>query len=134
VLGDVPTDRVGASARWRAAPRLDLDGYATIEGSARLAATLRLDDPGAGAILVELRHEPTWTGARATARCPLPHRLRASAELELTTAGAWGLASLGWRPADRWDVAAAVEARTGGDVSWRVDGLARVSYLFWSIP
>jgi hypothetical protein len=86
-LGDIPSERAGGSILWRAAPRLDLLGEASVEaldggptdadpkatvgGTPRYSgsqgmfrATLRLDDRGEGALGLELRRNsvPAATG------------------------------------------------------------------------
>ncbi|MFT3764017.1 MAG: hypothetical protein QM820_00605 [Minicystis sp.] len=86
-LGDMTSQRAGASLLWRAAPRLDVLAQGTIEalggasspedvaapppsvpaqvgGQAMLRATLRLDDRGDGALGLDLRREsvPGWPG------------------------------------------------------------------------
>ncbi len=109
VLGDVPSDEIGAAARLRAAPRLDVWASASVlrtggaepmDGDMEMAidaetgadmtlrALLRLDERGAGALGLQLRRRgigelSSWTGVRATARVPLRNRLSAATELEL---------------------------------------------------
>jgi hypothetical protein len=161
VLGDSPAQHAGARARWRIAPRLDLDLDA---GARRVAndygldltgrATLRLDDKGRGAVAFEIRREDApgcgtngpgicgggWTGLRGTARVPLHAGLTASTELELvrpddTTRGSWwpwALAALGWQHG-AWDAAAAVEASASAEFSHRVDVIARLGRR-WELP
>lgn len=126
VLGDVPAERAGAVATWRAAPRLDVIGElggrrvgGDVAPEAALRARLRLDERGAGALTVELRRDgvadDAWTGARAGARIALPHALVAGGEVELVRADRghalwpWALASLA-RDDGVWLVAIAVEA------------------------
>lgn len=147
VLGDVPSQRFGASGRWRAAPRLDLDtGLALrrigddLGESLSARALLRLDDRGAGALSIEVRRESApdsdWTGARAMARVPLPRQLSLGVEAELAVPddargrGAvwpWALAALSWRPAALWSVAAAFEASASPEHRHRFDALVRLS-------
>ncbi len=112
VLGDVPSQRVGTSVLWRAAPRLDLRGTGTLRyyhgdfgtdgtdttptthyytgdfgGELSLRTTLRLDDRGKGSLGLELRRQDApdagWYGVRGIAGVPIADRLRAAAELEL---------------------------------------------------
>lgn len=112
VLGDSPAQHGGARARWRIAPRLDLDLDAGVrraggEYGADVTgrATLRLDDRGRGMLSFELRREDApvcgqtvagksgsagpgicgggWTGARGAARVPIDDHFTASTELEL---------------------------------------------------
>lgn len=147
VLGDVPSRRIGASARWRAAPRLDVDATAAtriVDGDLAedlaAGAHLRLDDRGASSIGVELDRQGGdgigWTGARAMGRFELCPAWVVSAEAELVRPdddrgrGAfwpWGLAALTWHPTSDWDAAIAVEALASPEVAWRVDALARLS-------
>jgi hypothetical protein len=109
-LGDVPSQRVGGSLLWRAAPRLDVYGEGAVEslgggavpmsstgagalagaelgGQGMLRTTLRLDDRGAGALGLEVRRQSvpdaSWTGVRGTARIPLSRMFAASTELEI---------------------------------------------------
>jgi hypothetical protein len=151
VLGDERSRRIGAQVRWRAAPRLDLfaDGGALAAAgewgelmSAR--AQLRLDDRGAGALGVELRREWApeggWSGARATARVPVGAFVFAlEGELAMPEESngngslwPWGLAAVSHR-FGTWEAAAAVEASSSSDYVHRVDGLARLTWL-WEAP
>jgi hypothetical protein len=151
VLGDIAAQDAGATATWRAAPRLDLaadlgarrvDRELAAEVVAR--ATLRLDDRGAGALGAELRRSGAygtgWLGARGTARVPLAYGLAASAELELVRldtdrAGGslwpWGLVALSARRGG-WDGAIAVEASASPEYRHRVDVLAQLARR-WSV-
>jgi hypothetical protein len=154
VLGDSPSERAGAEARWRAAPRLDVTAAAGVRHTggqtgptARLAATLRLDDRGDQSIIAELRRDgigdDAWTGAHVAGRIALPRKLSLACEGELVVPdrqgagrGAvwpWGLVALGWRPAPRWDVAAAIEARSSPEDRWRIDGIVRLTRA-WGGP
>lgn len=146
-LGDVPSDQAGASATWHAFPRLDLGlspSLRLVGGEAGLDATLRvvlrLDDAGAGAIVVEARRvdatDAAWTGARTALRVPLVASLSFSTEIEAVVPdepdgrGAWwpwGLAALGWRFAETWEAAAAVEASASPQDVRSVTALARVA-------
>lgn len=147
VLGNVPSRMAGSTARWRAAPRLDLLASAALQQisddvgmNAWLRSTLRLDDEGAGQIGLETRRQEVgdarWTGVRVIGAQPLGGALRASTEMELVVPDAprgrgavwpWGLAALGWRPSSRWDVAAAIEASSGPQNRVETDALVRVS-------
>lgn len=147
-LGDIPSDVVGAAIPWRAAPRLDVVPTAAVRAAggetgldASLRASLRLDEAGRGGLLLEVRRQglPTdaWTGARAGARVPLGAApLTASTELEIVvpddprargTAWPWALGALAWHMPDRWEIAAAVEARATPRESAAVDAILRVS-------
>jgi hypothetical protein len=152
-LGDIASERAGASLLWRAAPRLDLLGEGAIEslggevaGRALFRSTLRLDDRGAGALGLEVRRESvpdaSWTGVRGTARLPLSARLSASTELELVAPddprgrGAvwpWGLVALRFQPEPRWEMASALEASASPTKVSSVSGLFRVSYRWGTI-
>lgn len=154
VLGDVPSESLGAGVSWRAAPRLDVrassglrvvDDQVGMEATAR--ATLRLDDRGRGALGVELRRDgvdplSSWTGVRGTARVPVGDRLIASTELELVIPddsngrGAvwpWGLVALAWRPASLWEASAGFEARSSPEHRYAVSGLLRLTRQ-WEVP
>ena len=86
VLGDLPSQTVGATARWRAAPRLDLlasgagqDVAGGLGGNGWLRATLRLDDRGDGNLGLEVRRVAVpgaeWTGVRAIGSAAARQRL-----------------------------------------------------------
>jgi hypothetical protein len=158
-LGDVPSDVFGASARWYAAPRVDvlpmlavrrtsadLLGAAQEAGlDASLRLTLRLDDRGDGAVALEARRQDTapskWTGMRLVTRVPVAWRLVASTELELvlpddTSRGSiwpWMLVALRWTPADRWELASGVEAASTPTAIREVNALVRLSRS-WGAP
>jgi hypothetical protein len=152
VLGDQPSQRLGAALRWRAAPRLSLGAEAAavsaadeIGASGRLRAELRLDDRGDGAVRAELRREAApgggWSGASAALRLRLPRSLTASAELELAvpdepdgrgSVWPWGVAALGWQRGP-WDAALAVEAMASPEQRYRIDALARLGRR-WESP
>jgi hypothetical protein len=148
-LGDVPSDQLGLDAIWHAFPRLDLGvspsvrvvDRAGLDATAR--AVLRLDDAGAGAIVVEARRVDAdgtaWSGARTALRFPLVAALFGSLELEATfpdeprgrgVVWPWGLVALAWRPAETWEAAAAVEASASPDEVRNVTALARLSTRF----
>jgi hypothetical protein len=158
-LGDVPSDVVGASARWYAAPRLDVVPTLALRRTndelfgagedfgfdASLRVTLRLDDRGDGAIAIEGRRQDTlpsrWTGIRLATRVPVAWRVVASTELELvrpddTTRGSvwpWMLVALRWQPADRWELASGVEAASTPTAIREVNALVRLSRS-WGAP
>jgi hypothetical protein len=147
VLGDLAAIRPGASARWRAAPRLDLTATTGVRIVDREVAEdldagtrLRLDDRGASSIGLELTRQggtgSAWTGARTTGRFALCHAWAASLEAELVrpddshgrgTLWPWSLAAVTWRPTSEWDAAIAVEASASPEYRSRVDVLARLS-------
>jgi len=146
VLGDSPSRRIGSTTRWRAAPRLDLfaDAGALSAGGdwgelAAARATLRLDDRGTGALGAELRREgvpgASWTGTRATARTPLIAGFRFAAEGELAFPDdsdhvwPWGLLAVSRQFGD-WQAAAAVEASSSPTEVYRLDALARLTWLW----
>jgi len=147
VLGDVAAFRTGAGARWRAAPRLDVNataGARIVDGEVAedLSANtrLRLDDAGLSSIGFELTRQggagSAWTGARTTGRYAICHDWIAALEAELVRPDAntgrgtlwpWGLAALTWRPNRDWDAAMAVEASASPEYRARVDVIARLS-------
>lgn len=151
VLGDVASQRLAGSARWRAAPRLDLladvgarrlDGELAADGLIR--ATLRLDDLGKGALSAELRRtgavDGGWLGARVAARVPRG-RLTLALEGELVmpdedrgrgTLWPWALAALG-STFGGWDAAIACEASSTPADRYRIDVLAQLGRR-WQAP
>jgi hypothetical protein len=148
VLGDLPSETLGATVRWRAAPRLDLlasgagqDVAGGLGGNGWVRATLKLDDQGAGSLGLELRRmdvpSAEWSGARAVAVLPLGKAFRYSNELEMVVpdhpdgrggAWPWGLAALSWQPRSSWEVAGALEASSSPLHRYETDALLRVSY------
>ncbi len=146
VFGDFPTQSVGGSVHWKAAPRLDLwlvGAGQTVGGvyggNASARAFLKLDDRGAGGIGLELRRQDVstarWTGIRATATKPLLKTLRCGVELELVipddsskgVAWPWVLGSLAWRPSTRWEIAGAIETASTPQHEFELNALARLS-------
>ena len=152
-IGSWDTQAVGASGSWRAAPRLDLYGMATVEEVARslgatqlLRAELRLDDEGRGALGVEGRRVSmpgtSWTGGRIFGRVPIVRDLSSSAEVEVAVPdeprdrGAvwpWGLLALRWVPEPWLEAAAGVEASASPAHASSIGALARVSGR-WGAP
>jgi len=157
VLGDIPAERGGARATWKAAPRLEVSADAGVRRvdedlapALTARARLALDDTQRSALTCELRRDgasdDAWTGVRGAARLALPQALTASGELELVipdrdrTAGGryrgsvwpWGLAALGW---DRgpWHAAIAVEAAASPETRKRIDALVSLGRT-WSGP
>ncbi|WP_428266076.1 hypothetical protein [Haliangium sp.] len=153
VLGDVASRHVGGRVSWRAAPRLDLDataavrvhGVGDIGADLRLRGTLRLDERGRRAVVGELRRDggagEGWTGARAALRLPWAYGLTLAAEAELAvpdddrrgTLWPWGLLAVGWRPAEGWESAVAVELSSSPQYDVRVDGIVRLART-WEAP
>ena len=145
VLGDVPAERAGAVATWRAAPRLDVIADLgarrvdrDVAPNLALRARLRLDDRGDSALTSELRRDgvgdETWTGARCAARIALPRSLAFSTELELVIpdrdrgVGAvwpWGLVALAW-DSGAWQAALAIEASASPEDRRRIDVLGQL--------
>jgi hypothetical protein len=152
VLGDVPSETLGATVRWRAAPRLDVlasgagqDVAGGAGGNAWIRSTLRLDDRGLGSLGLEVRRvdlpQTEWTGVRAIATLPLGHGLRYATELEIVapdhpdgrgTAWPWGLTALTWRAADGWEIAGALEASSTPLHRYEADALLRLSMALGS--
>jgi hypothetical protein len=151
-LSDVPSERVGGTLSWHAAPRLDLLGEGSVErlgaelgGRLSLRATLRLDDAGDGALGVTVQRQGTpgasWTGVRGTARLPITRMLAAAAEAEIAAPddpagrGAvwpWALVALRLRTERRWELAAALEASASPTNLADVSALLRVTRV-WEI-
>jgi len=150
VLGDMPSETLGATLRWRAAPRLDLlasgaaqDVAGGAGGNGWVRATLRLDPKGVGSLGLEVRRVDVpgaqWTGVRAIAALPLGGGFRYSTELEIVVpdqpdgrgaAWPWGLSSLSWRSHGGWEVAGALEASSTPVHRYESDALLRVTYMF----
>jgi hypothetical protein len=106
VLGDFPSQTLGSTVKWKAAPRLDVlaSGAAQAVGgalasdtqqagenelgyNASLRTLLRLDDGGAGSLGLELRRQDVstaqWSGVRGIATQPLGRGFRFSTEVEI---------------------------------------------------
>jgi len=152
VLGDLPSLTIGATVRWRAAPRLDLlasgagqDVAAGVGGNGWLRATLKLDDRGAASLGLEVRRTDIpgaeWTGVRAIGALPLGKGFRYSSEIEIVVpddpdgrgaAWPWGLSALTWRSPDGWELAGAVEASSTPQQRYEADALVRLSYALAS--
>jgi hypothetical protein len=147
VLGDFPSESVGSTVRWRAAPRLDLlaSGAGQMVGgelgaNGWLRATLRLDDRGDGNLGLEVRRVDVilarWTGVRAVATRPLGRGFRFSTEIEIVVPDApdrrgiawpWGLMALSWRSRTGWEIAGGTEAASTPEYRFEVNALARVA-------
>ena len=147
VLGDFPSDTIGTTLRWNAAPRLDL--WATgagqsvggeFGGNASLRALLRLDDRGDRNIGVEARRQDVstakWTGFRVVGVEPLGKHFRLSSELEVALPDApngrgsvwpWGLLALAWRSGNGWEIASAGEGSSTPEHRFELNALARIS-------
>jgi hypothetical protein len=146
VLGDFASQQVGGTARWFAAPRLDVTagGAGQLVGgelgaNGWIRSTLRLDDRGDGDLGMEvLRVDVTgarWTGVRGIAAQPLGHGFRFSTEVEVVvpdqpdgkgSVWPWGLMALAWRRR-QWEIAAATEAASTPEHRYEVNALARVA-------
>ena len=147
VLGDFPSESVGTTLLWKAAPRLDLLGSVagqqvggTFGGNAWVRSTLRLDDLGVGYLGLEVRRQDVstarWTGVRGVASLPIAARFRFSTEIEIAVADEpggrgivwpWGLMALSWRSGNGWEAAAAVEAGASPQNRYEVNALLRLS-------
>jgi hypothetical protein len=147
VLGDFPSEMVGGTVRWAAAPRLDILGSGagqlvggTLGMNAWIRSTLRLDDRGRGSLGLEVRRvdvgSARWTGFRAVGAEPLGRGFRLSSEIEVAvpdcpngrgSAWPWGLLALGWRSKMGWEVAGAVEAASTPEYRYEANALARIS-------
>jgi hypothetical protein len=144
----LPAQTLGATVRWRAAPRLDLlasgagqDVAAGVGGNGWVRATLRLDDRGAGSLGLEVRRVDVpgaeWTGVRAIGALPLGKGFRYSSEIEIVgpdnpdgrgAAWPWGLSALTWRSHSGWEVAGALEASSTPLQRYEADALLRLTY------
>jgi hypothetical protein len=147
VLGDFPSEALGGTVKWLAAPRLDLlasgagqDVAGALGGNGWLRTTLRLDDKGDRNLGLEVRRVDVstaqWTGIRGVSAQPLGRGFRASSEIELVIpdhpngrgfAWPWGLLALSWRSASNWEVAGAVEASSTPARLYEANALVRVS-------
>ena len=147
VLGDFPSQQIGGTVRWWAAPRLDVlgSGAGQLVGgilgmNAWVRATLRLDEKGAGSVGAELRRVDVaaarWSGLRLVGAEPLGGGFRLSTELEMVIpdepdgrgkAWPWGLLALGWRSKSGWDVAGAFEGASTPEHRYEANALARLS-------
>jgi hypothetical protein len=154
VLGDFPSQTLGATVRWRAAPRLDLlasgagqDVAGGLGGNGWVRSLLRLDDRGEGSLGLEVRRVDVpgtaWTGFRAISALPLGGALRYSSEIEIVVpdvpdgrgaAWPWGLSALSWRSRQGWEIAAAVEASSSPLYRYEADALMRLAYVFGASP
>jgi hypothetical protein len=149
-LGDVPSQRVGGSVFWHAAPRLDVLGEGAVESlggelgaQGMLRTTLRLDDHGDSALGLEVRRQSvpdaSWTGVRGTARLRLTRVLGASTEIELAAPDdprgrgvvwPWALLALRFLPVPRWELAGALEVGASPTAVSEVSGILRLSYVW----
>jgi hypothetical protein len=152
-LGDTPSDIIGAAVPWRLFPRLDVlpMAGARIVGNdvgldATVRTTLRLDDRGDGALMLEVRRQDSlperWTGVRVAARVPLTQRLRASTELEIVapddprgrgTVWPWALVAMRYMPVDKWEIAGAVESAATPTHAFELNAMLRLSRT-WGSP
>ncbi|HET9990250.1 MAG TPA: hypothetical protein VFQ65_17085 [Kofleriaceae bacterium] len=157
VLGDIPAERGGARATWKAAPRLEVSADAGVRRvdtdlapALTARARLALDDTNRSALTCELRRDgasdDAWTGVRGAARIALPYALSASSEVELVipdndrtpggryrgSAWPWALAALGW-DSGAWHAAAAIEAAASPETRKRIDALLSLART-WSGP
>lgn len=154
VLGDFAATSSGATARYRAFPRLELMGTGSAQvqggdwgGQGAGRVTLAFDDAFDGSAGLELRRvyvgNARWAGARAVISVPVRQRWRLGTELELVRPEPketdtrdrgelwpWALASVAYRFTSGWDVAGAVEASGGPEERRSVAGLARVSWAW----
>jgi hypothetical protein len=153
VLGDLPSQTIGTTLRWRAAPRLDLlasgagqDVGGGLGGNGWIRGSLKLDDRGDGTLGLELRRVDVpgarWSGVRAIGSLPLGHGFRHSFEIEAVVPDVpsgqgvvwpWGLSALSWRSRSGWELAAAIEASSSPRHRYEANALARVSCA-WGRP
>src|ERR1019366_5289964 len=147
VLGDIPSQMVGGTVRWLAAPRLDvLAGGAgpavggDLGGEGWVRASPRLDDRGDGNLGLELRRQDVstakWSGVRAIGAVPIGRGFRWSTEIEVVAPDhpdgrgvvwPWGLVALSWRSRAGWEVAGGLEASSTPAHRYETDALVRLS-------
>lgn len=147
VLGDIPSTTMGATFRWKAAPRLELLGTGgaiysdALGGYATARATLAFDDDARGTLGVEVRRQyvdtARWSGVRALLGVPLGS-MRLTTELEFVRRDdarvwPWGLVALSYR-LQAWDFAVGGEALRSRDDRNELYALARVSYVLEKVP
>lgn len=150
VLGDIAATSVGATARYRLFPRLEVvatgSGQAqgdVVGGQGLTRVTLALDDDWAGSIGIEVRRVDVgtsrWTGLRAVVAKPLSSAFRLATELEFVrpdephdqgSLWPWVLGALGYRPTPMWDFALGVEAASGREYKSEMHALLRATYEF----
>jgi hypothetical protein len=154
VLGDFAATSGGATARWRAFPRLELIATGSVQvqggdvgGQGLGRATLALDDTWASSIGFEARRVDfggvRWVGARAIATKQLSTAFRLATELELVRPDddsknaqpgvlwPWALGSIAWSSLTGWEVATAIEASSGPSNREGFYALARLSYAMF---
>ena len=147
VLGDVPSDMIGTTVRWNAAPRLDLWATgagqrigADFGGNGSIRALLRLDENGNGNLGLEVRRQAVstarWSGVRLLGAHPLGAGLRFSSEIEIAVPDdprgrglvwPWGLMALSWRSHNGWEAASGVEAASTPEHRFELNALVRIS-------
>jgi hypothetical protein len=151
VLGDFPSQTLGSTVKWKAAPRLDVLGVGAAQAvgdelgyNASLRTLLRLDDRGVGSLGLELRRQDVstaqWSGVRGTATQPLGRGFRFSTEVEIAapdhpdghgSVWPWGLMAFAWRPTTQWgkgwETAAAIEAASTPVHRYETNALIRLS-------
>lgn len=147
VLGDFPSDTIGTTVRWNAAPRLDVWATAAgqvvggdVGGNASLRTLLKLNEKGTRNIGLELRRQDVstakWTGVRAVGVQPIGKYFRFSSELEVAlpdgpngrgSVWPWGLMALAWRSQTGWEVATASEGSSTPEHRFELNALLRVS-------
>jgi len=153
VLGDFPSQMVGGTVKWIAAPRLDVlasgagqDVGASLGWNGFLRTTLRLDDRADGTLGLELRRVDVstaeWTGFRGVTSQPLWRALRVSSEIEVVVpdhpegrgiAWPWGLLAIAWKSRTGWETAGAIEAAATPLHRYETNALVRLSRS-WEKP
>jgi hypothetical protein len=159
-LGDAPSDSAGLTLLWKMFPRLDVAPIVAVREQddetgvdATLRTTLRLDDHGRGAIILDLRRQGSgtdpWTGIRLAVRIPIARKWRASTEFELVfpdndnpdpavamvqrqrgSVWPWGLAALTWAPIRHLEIAGGLEADSTPTNLREINGIVRVSMMW----
>jgi hypothetical protein len=153
VLGDLPSQMVGSTIKWLAAPRLDVlasgawqDAGGAMGGNGWIRTTLRLDDKGDGTLGLEVRRVDVstsqWTGVRGVSAQPLGRGFRVSSEIEIVVpdhpagrgiAWPWGILALAWRSKSQWEVAGALEAASTPQDRYEANALLRLAKS-WGAP
>jgi hypothetical protein len=159
-LGDAPSDQAGVTVLWKMFPRLDVLPILAARAQddevgldATLRTTLRLDDHGRGAIVLDVRRQGSgmdpWSGVRLAVRVPLARKWQASTEFELVfpdndnpdpavravqrargSVWPWGLAAVTWAPVRHIQVAGAIEAASTPTALREINALMRVTMMW----
>ncbi len=147
VLGDFPSDTIGTTIRWFAAPRLDVWATAAgqvvggeVGGNASLRTLLKLNEKGTRNVGLELRRQDVstakWSGVRVVGVEPVGKYFRFSSELEVAvpdipngrgSVWPWGLMAFAWRSGNGWEVATAGEGSSTPEHRFELNALLKLS-------